>query len=310
MANLRPFRFGVIVYEAKSKDEWAAKAQRAENLGYSTFLVPDHLEDQLAAVPALVAAAEVTSSIRLGSSVFDNDFRHPVMLAKEAATIDLLSGGRFELGLGTGWYEAEHAAYGLDFGASFGERFDRFAEQLDILTGLWGTPVGGSGFSHDGRYFRLRDARCEPRPVQAELPIWVGGGGERKTLRTVARFADGWNVPFVSPEEFARKHAVLRRHCEEVGRDPTEIRCAVNVALAWKDQDLVEQFDGLADFFRPAALTGSDEEARDKVGRYVDGGADQVNIALRAPFNADALERAAAAIGVETVGTADRLSGL
>src|SRR5207302_4725022 len=83
LANLRPFRFGVIVYQAKSKDEWVAKAQRAENLGYSTFLVPDHLEDQLAAVPALVAAAEATSSIRIGSSVFDNDFRHPVMLAKE-----------------------------------------------------------------------------------------------------------------------------------------------------------------------------------------------------------------------------------
>ena len=102
MIRPRPFRFGVIVYQAKSKDEWVAKAQRAENLGYSTFLVPDHLEDQLAAVPALVAAAEATSSIRLGSSVFDNDFRHPVMLAKEAATIDLLSGGRFELGIGAG----------------------------------------------------------------------------------------------------------------------------------------------------------------------------------------------------------------
>src|SRR5213082_713944 len=94
MIRLRPFRFGVIVYQAKSKDEWVARAQRAENLGYSTFLVPDHLEDQLAAVPALVAAAEATTSIRIGSSVFDNDFRHPVMLAKEAATIDLLSGGR------------------------------------------------------------------------------------------------------------------------------------------------------------------------------------------------------------------------
>jgi alkanesulfonate monooxygenase SsuD/methylene tetrahydromethanopterin reductase-like flavin-dependent oxidoreductase (luciferase family) len=146
--------------------------------------------------------------------------------------------------------------------------------------------------------------------MQAELPIWIGGGGERKTLRSVARHADGWNVPFVSPEEFGRKREVLQRHCEEVGRDPAEIRCAVNVALAWKDDDLVEQFDGLAEFFRPAALTGTDEEARDKVGRYVEAGADQINIALRAPFNADALQRAAAAIGVETVGTADRLSGL
>src|SRR2546430_9414173 len=115
MTRLQPFRFGVIVYQAKSKDEWVAKAQRAENLGYSTFLVPDHLEDQLAAVPALVAAAEATSSIRIGSSVFDNDFRHPLMLAKEAATIDLLSGGRFELGLGAGSAQPQYQQAGLPF---------------------------------------------------------------------------------------------------------------------------------------------------------------------------------------------------
>src|SRR5207244_11648721 len=131
----------------------------------------------------------------------------------------------------------------------------------------------------EGGDFRLEHARCEPLPVQGELPIWIGGGGERKTLRTVARWADGWNVPFVSPEEFGRKRAVLHRHCEEVGRDPAQIKCAVNVALAWKDEDLVSQFDGLADFFRPAALTGSDEQAWDKVGRYIDAGADQIIIA-------------------------------
>jgi len=109
-------------------------------------------------------------------------------------------------------------------------------------------------------------------------------------------------VPFVSPDEFARKRQVLLRHCEDVGRDPAEIKCAVNVALAWKDEDLVEQFNGLADFFRDAALTGSDEEARDKVGRYIEAGADQVNIALRAPWQPDGLERAAAAIGVRQEG--------
>ncbi len=141
-----------------------------------------------------------------------------------------------------------------------------------------------------------------PRPVQAHLPIWIGGGGERKTLRTVAKWADGWNVPFVSPDEFARKRQVLQRHCEAVGRDPAEIRCAVNVALGWKDADLVAQFNGLAEFFRDAALTGSDEEARDKVGRYVEAGADQVNIALRAPWQPEGLERVAAAIGVATQG--------
>jgi alkanesulfonate monooxygenase SsuD/methylene tetrahydromethanopterin reductase-like flavin-dependent oxidoreductase (luciferase family) len=138
--------------------------------------------------------------------------------------------------------------------------------------------------------------------VQPHLPVWIGGGGERKTLRTVARWADGWNVPFVSPEEFARKRDVLHRHCEEVGRDPAEIRCAVNVALAWKPEDLVAQFGGLAEFFGAAALRGTDEEARDKVGRYVEAGADQVNLALRAPWQPEGLERAAAAIGVRATG--------
>ena len=123
--------------------------------------------------------------------------------------------------------------------------------------------------------------------MQAQLPIWIGGGGERKTLRTVAKWADGWNVPFVSPDEFARKRQVLLRHCEDVGRDPSEIKCAVNVALAWKDEDLVVQFNGLADFFRDAALTGSDEEARDKVGRYIDAGADQLKKLEAAAAEAD-----------------------
>ena len=145
MANLRPFRFGVIVYQAKSKDEWVAKARRAENLGYSTFLVPDHLEDQLAAVPALVAAAEATTSIRLGSSVFDNDFRHPVMLAKEAATIDLLSGGRFELGIGAGWAQSEYKQAGIPFDAG-SIRVSRLEETLHIIKGLFaGEPLNFSG---------------------------------------------------------------------------------------------------------------------------------------------------------------------
>ena len=136
MIRLRPFRFGVIVYQAKSKDEWVARAQRAENLGYSTFLVPDHLEDQLAAVPALVAAAEATTSIRLGSSVFDNDFRHPVMLAKEAATIDLLSSGRFELGIGAGWAQPEYKQAGISFDVG-SIRVSRLEEALHIIKGLF-----------------------------------------------------------------------------------------------------------------------------------------------------------------------------
>jgi alkanesulfonate monooxygenase SsuD/methylene tetrahydromethanopterin reductase-like flavin-dependent oxidoreductase (luciferase family) len=133
--------------------------------------------------------------------------------------------------------------------------------------------------------------------VQAELPIWIGGAGERRTLRIAARWADGWNIPFVGPDTFARKRDVLRAHCADVGRDPDEIRTAVNLGLAWDDESLRQQFGGLAEFVRPGVLMGSEEQVLERVSEYVDAGADQVNLALRAPFDRDALTRFAAALG-------------
>jgi alkanesulfonate monooxygenase SsuD/methylene tetrahydromethanopterin reductase-like flavin-dependent oxidoreductase (luciferase family) len=150
----------------------------------------------------------------------------------------------------------------------------------------------------DGTYFQLHQARNEPRPVQSKLPIWVGGGGEKRTLKIAAQFADGWNVPFVSPEAFAAKSTVLDRHCDSVGRDPAEISRAVNVGLAWTDESLRQQFGKIAEAVRPGVLTGSDDQALEQVGRFVEAGADQVNIALRAPFDLDALERLSAALGL------------
>ena len=127
--------------------------------------------------------------------------------------------------------------------------------------------------------------------MQDQLPIWVGGGGEKRTLRIAARYADGWNVPFVSPETFAAKRDVLHRHCADVGRDPAEIRCAVNVGLAWTEESLREQFGAIADRSARACSAARCEEVVDRVGEYVDAGADQVNLALRAPFDVDALEQ-------------------
>ena len=137
---------------------------------------------------------------------------------------------------------------------------------------------------------------CEPRPVQAELPIWVGGRGEKRTLRIAARYADGWNAAFVSPEEFAHKRNVLGDHCAKVDRDLDEIKCAVNVGLAFTDESLRTQFGALADAIKPGVLTGSDDEVVDMVGRYADAGATQINVALRAPFLTAELERLAPAI--------------
>jgi len=277
----------------------------AEQLGFGWISVWDHFyaadasggAECFEAVAAHAALAYETDNVVCGCLVYSIGYRHPAVLAKAIATIDHLSGGRAALGLGAGWHQAEYDAYGIPFPAA-GVRLAQLDEAAQCARGL----LHDETTTFDGTYFQLHDAKCEPRPVQAHLPIWIGGGGERKTLRTVAKWADGWNVPFVSPDEFARKRQVLQRHCEDVGRDPAEIRCAVNVALAWKDEDLVAQFDGLAEFFRDAALTGSDEEARDKVGRYVEAGADQVNIALRAPWQPEGLERVATAIGVREQG--------
>jgi alkanesulfonate monooxygenase SsuD/methylene tetrahydromethanopterin reductase-like flavin-dependent oxidoreductase (luciferase family) len=132
--------------------------------------------------------------------------------------------------------------------------------------------------------------------VQAKIPIWIGGGGEKRTLRIVAETADGWNVPFVSPETFAHKREVLHQHCADVGRDPGEIRCAVNVGLAWTEDSLNEQFGELAQYVRPGVLTGTDDEIIERINQYVEAGADQVNIALRAPFDTDALDRFSVAL--------------
>jgi F420-dependent oxidoreductase-like protein len=273
----------------------------AEGLGFGWVSVWDHFyaadasggAECFEAVAAHAALAYETSTVTCGCLVYSIGYRHPAVLANAIATIDHLSGGRAALGLGAGWHQGEYDAYGIPFPRA-GVRLDQLDEAAQCARGL----LRDETTTFEGKYFRLRDARCEPRPIQQQLPIWIGGGGERKTLRTVAKWADGWNVPFVSPDEFARKRQVLHRHCEEVGRDPAEIRCAVNVALAWKDEDLVAQFDGLAEFFRDAAITGTDDEARDKVGRYLEAGADQVNIALRAPWQPEGLERVASAIGV------------
>jgi alkanesulfonate monooxygenase SsuD/methylene tetrahydromethanopterin reductase-like flavin-dependent oxidoreductase (luciferase family) len=144
-----------------------------------------------------------------------------------------------------------------------------------------------------GEHFTLTDARCDPKPVQTELPIWIGGGGEKRTLRIAARYADAWNVPFISPDDFARKRGVLASHCDAAGRDASTVMCAVNVGLAYTDESLRQQFGALADLIRPGVLTGSDDQILDALGRYAAAGADQINIAMRAPWMTEDLERLA-----------------
>ena len=142
-----------------------------------------------------------------------------------------------------------------------------------------------------GTHFSLVNAKCEPKPVQEKLPIWIGGGGEKRTLNIAAKYADGWNVPFISPEAFAHKRSVLHEHCRAIERDPSEIICAINVGIAWTEESLVQQFGALAPLVKAGVLTGSDGQVIDRIGEYVAAGANQVNLALRAPFDVDTLER-------------------
>jgi alkanesulfonate monooxygenase SsuD/methylene tetrahydromethanopterin reductase-like flavin-dependent oxidoreductase (luciferase family) len=152
--------------------------------------------------------------------------------------------------------------------------------------------------SFSGKHFTLSDAQNVPRPVNPKLPLWIGGGGERKTLRTVAKYADGWNVPFISPEQFSAKRAVLAQHCEAVGRDINEITCAINVGYSQSEEDFEKQFGLLRMGVRPGVLMGSDQEIVDRIGAYIEAGAAQVNIAVRAPWDPDALERFAQLVGI------------
>ncbi|CAA9227312.1 MAG: Coenzyme F420-dependent oxidoreductase [uncultured Acidimicrobiales bacterium] len=283
-----------------SMEELRSLWRRIEELGYDWISIWDHFYAAdlgggarcLESVSAHAALACTTSRVRCGSLVYSVGYRHPAVLAKAITTIDHLSGGRAELGLGAGWSQVEYDAYGIPF-PPVGTRMDQLEEAVQCVRGL----LRREATDFAGEWFTLTDARNEPPPVQPALPVWVGGGGERRTLRITARFADGWNIPFVAPETFAAKRDVLHRHCDEVGRDPGEIRCAVNLGIAWTEEGLRDQFGGLTDLVRPGVLTGSDDEVLDRIARYVDAGADQVNIALRAStaggptWDVDALER-------------------
>src|SRR5205814_14576 len=148
----------------------------------------------------------------------------------------------------------------------------------------------------EGEHFSLHAARCEPKPLQSRLPLWVGGTGERVTLRITAQHADGWNAAFVTPETYRSKVEALDAHCARLGRDPAEIERSVNLALAWREDALRVQFGGSADYIRPTVLIGSTQEVVDRIGEFADAGARLVNLAMRAPFDLDGLDRLAAEV--------------
>jgi len=245
----------------------------------------------LEAVTCHTLLAASTERVRCGSLVYSAGYRHPAVLANTMATLDQVAEGRVVLGLGGGWLQQEYDVYGLAYGTA-GERLRKLEEYVRCVRGL----LTQERTTFEGEFFTLRDAACEPKPVQHRLPIWIGGGGEKVTLRICARHADGWNVPFVGPDEWARKAKVLDEHCERVGRDPASLTKSVNVGMAFSEEELRAQFGAMSNYVRPGVLSGSVQQIVDTVGAYVDAGASWVILAMRAPFDRDGLERFAAEV--------------
>ncbi len=252
-------------------DELRTVWRRIEDLGYGWISIWDHFygatgrPDDAACLEAVAMHAALacsTTKVRCGSLVYSIGYRHPAVLAKAITTIDQLSGGRAEMGIGAGWAQVEYQAYGIAF-PDVKTRMDQLEEGIQCLRGLLHDDIT----TFVGKHFTLTEARNEPRPLQEKLPIWIGGGGEKRTLKIAARHADGWNVPFISPDEFARKNGVLDEHCANAGRDPSQIKRAINTGLAFTEASLQQQFGAIAEFVRPGVLTGSDEQVLDAIER-------------------------------------------
>jgi alkanesulfonate monooxygenase SsuD/methylene tetrahydromethanopterin reductase-like flavin-dependent oxidoreductase (luciferase family) len=279
-------------------------ARRADDLGYDHIWTWDHLlaifgdPDQpiFEGYAALAAMAQATRRARVGLFVSANTFRNPGLAVKAVTTIDHISGGRAIMGIGGAWFEAEHRAFGLDFGTGFGQRLDWLAEAVPIIRTLLD---GGEVSSRGGRY-AFDHLRINPRPIQDHLPILIGGGGERKTLRIVAEYADIWNV-FGTPETVAHKDEILRTHCADVGRDPATIErslgCKVTIRATEAEAERARRAR-LAHNKTPLARvegdvsfwTGTPEQIAETIIGYRRIGVHTFIVELPAPYDVETME--------------------
>jgi F420-dependent oxidoreductase-like protein len=218
----------------------------------------DHHGPCLEGWTLLAALAGQTQRLRVGIMVTGNTYRHPAVLANMAATVDVISDGRLDFGIGAGWNEEESSAYDIPLYAP-GERIRRLGEACEVFRRLWTETVA----TFDGRYYQLTDARCEPKPIQKPYPPFViGGGGEQLTLRVVAQYADIWNLPGVPVDEYRHKSTVLDQHCAAIGRDPATIEHSIHVEVD------------------PADLAGTQASAR----AYIEAGVTHIILILRYPY--------------------------
>jgi F420-dependent oxidoreductase-like protein len=273
-------------------DDLLAVARRAESLGFDAFFRSDHylhmgevsgLPGPTDAWTTLAGLARDTSTIRLGTLVTSATFRLPGPLAVTVAGVDQMSGGRVELGLGAGWFDDEHRAYGIPF-PPLGERFDRLEEQLEVITGLWSTAEGDT-FDHDGTHYPVSGSPARPEPVQARVPIIVGGLGPRRTPRLAARFADEFNVPFCGTSDTATANGHVDRACEAAGRDPATVRRSVAQVLCCGSDEAEVARRAVAigrevDELRANGCAGTPAEVVERLGTYAELGISRVYLQL------------------------------
>ncbi|MBC7277615.1 LLM class F420-dependent oxidoreductase [Nocardioides sp.] len=269
-----------------------AVAQKAEELGFGAFFRSDHylkmgsvdgLPGPSDAWTTLAGLARDTSTIRLGTLVTSATFRLPGVLAIQAANVDDMSDGRIELGLGAGWFEEEHQAYGIPFPA-LGERFDMLEEQLEIITGLWATEPGAT-FDFEGKHYTIKNSPGLPKPVQTRghagsIPVIVGGGGKKRTPTLAAAFADEFNAAFVSVEESQARFENVGRFLEAAGRDDSIIYSAAQVLCVGRDEDEIarraQAIGREPEELRENGLAGTPDEVVAKVKRFEDAGASRI----------------------------------
>ncbi|MDT7727176.1 MAG: hypothetical protein QOI21_3752 [Actinomycetota bacterium] len=267
--------------QGASYDDLLRVARTTEDAGYNAFFRSDHylkmgdgsgLPGPTDAWITLAGLARETKRVRLGTLVSAATFRHPSVLAISVAQVDQMSGGRVELGIGAGWYDDEHAAYGLEL-PPVKERFDRYEEQLDVITGLWGT-TEGEKFSYDGEHYKLVDSPALPKPAQRPgPPVIIGGRGKKRTPELAARFADEFNLPFASPEVANAQFALVDAAAREIGRDPAEIvrSVALVVAVGRDEGEVTKRATAIGrdvEGLKESGLAGSPAEVVDTIGHW------------------------------------------
>ena len=284
-------------------DDMRALWRKLDSSGVDWISARDHFyesppkngtEPHFEALATLGALAAETRQARIGCLVFYVGYRNPALLAKAATTLDHITGGRFELGLGAGWHIWEATAYGYPF-PDIGTRLDMLEEAVQVVRSM----LTEERTNFNGKHFQAVDASCLPRPVQRRLPIWIGGLGEKRTLKIAAGHADGWNAPYLPVGEFSRLNRALDHWCEEAGREPATITRGVNLAFnLGVDRAAVEQQRRrIAEDRRvphghtaEGSLLCTPDRAVERLAEYIAAGAQAINIALRPPWQAEALD--------------------